>query len=113
MFEREYSGATFVHVCVGECSYIVPELHDGSVPQPDWTVLLDRVRRCQDGIGKDKTVPLVAIGPISFVYLAKGNFNASDMVRRLIPAYISLLTQLKSLGGVPEVQVREYLFSCE
>lgn len=35
--------------------------------------------------------------------LAKGSFNRSELVRRLVPAYAELLAELKGMG-VPEVQ---------
>ena len=95
------------------CSYIVPELNNDSQPRPDWCSFIDRVSRCQKAIGTDKTVPLIAVGPISLVFLSKGNFNRSEMITRLVPAYTALLAQLKDLnGGVKEVQVSYILVTC-
>jgi hypothetical protein len=84
--------------------YIVPELGYTSTPKPDWEPLLDRARRCQAAIGVERAVPLLAVGPLSFVHLAKGEFDRSEMIARLIPAYVDFLEQLGKLG-VPEVQV--------
>lgn len=82
---------------------IVPELNADSVPVPDWGPLLDRVRRGQAVVGAAKAVPLL-VGPLTFVALSHGEFNASEMTQRLVPAYVEALNELAKLG-VPEVQV--------
>lgn len=82
---------------------IVPELNSTSTPIPYWTPLLDRVRRGQAVVGRAKAVPLL-VGPLTFVALSRGDFNASEMVQRLVPAYVEALHELAKLG-VPEVQV--------
>jgi Cobalamin-independent synthase, N-terminal domain len=82
---------------------IVPELNADSTPNPDWSPLLDRVRRGQAVVGAAKAVPLL-VGPLTFVALSRGEFNASEMTKRLIPAYVKALNELATLG-VPEVQV--------
>jgi hypothetical protein len=82
---------------------IVPELHADSIPVPDWSPLLDRVRHGQAVVGAAKAVPLL-VGPLTFVALSRGEFDASEMTCRLVPAYVEALTELAKLG-VPEVQV--------
>ena len=82
---------------------IVPELNSTSTPIPNWTPLFDRVRRGQAVVGAAKAVPLL-VGPLTFVALSRGDFNASEMVQRLVPAYVEALHELTKLG-VPEVQV--------
>ena len=44
-------------------------------------------------------------GPNTLVGLARGEFDRSQLVGRVVPAYRSLLDQLRTLG-VPEVQVQ-------
>ncbi|KAL4539572.1 hypothetical protein Ndes2437B_g02062 [Nannochloris sp. 'desiccata'] len=88
---------------------IVPELNADSVPVPDWGPLLDRVRRGQAVVGAAKAVPLL-VGPLTFVALSHGEFNASEMTQRLVPAYVEALNELAKLG-VPEVQIHEPVFT--
>lgn len=87
--------------------YLAPELSPDSHPSPDWSPFIDRVSRGQAAVGKAHAVPIL-FGPLSFVALARGTFDSSEMVKRLLGAYVEVLTQLK-LMGVPEVQV-VYLF---
>lgn len=82
---------------------IVPELDADSTPDPDWSPLLDRVIRGQAVVGAAKAVPLL-VGPLTFVALSHGEFNASEITKRLVPAYVEVLNELAKLG-VPEVQV--------
>jgi 5-methyltetrahydropteroyltriglutamate--homocysteine methyltransferase len=82
---------------------LVPELADGSQPRPDWSPLLDRVRRGQAAVGVGRAVPIL-LGPVTLVALARGEFDHSAMVARLVPAYTEALEALGELG-VPEVQV--------
>lgn len=84
--------------------YLVPELTDASTPQPDWTPVLEKVKRAQDAIGAESAVPIV-VGPNTFVALASGSFDKAAFVQKLVPHYVALLEELKKLG-VPEVQVK-------
>ncbi|PSC76117.1 5-methyltetrahydropteroyltriglutamate-homoc ysteine s-methyltransferase isoform A [Micractinium conductrix] len=84
---------------------IVPELCHDTAPCADWSPLLDRVRRGQDAVGVASAVPIV-VGPCTLVGLARGEFDRSEMVARLAPAYAQLLRDLAALG-VPEVQFHE------
>lgn len=85
--------------------FMVPELDDASEPNSEFTLFLDKVRRGQETVGKEKAVPIV-IGPVTFVHLATCKTNASEMISKLVPAYKQLLDELKGLG-VPEVQIHE------
>ncbi|CAD7697891.1 unnamed protein product [Ostreobium quekettii] len=85
--------------------FMVPELDDASEPKPDFSLLLEKVKRGQEVVGSDCAVPIV-IGPVSFVHLANCKADASSMICKLVPAYKQLLSELKGLG-VPEVQMHE------
>lgn len=92
---NKYFATNYHHLC--------PELTADSTPSADWSQLLDRVRRGQSTIGKEKAVPLL-LGPLTIVALSRGDFDRSTMVGRLLPAYKTALEELEKLG-VPEVQV--------
>ena len=49
--------------------------------------------------------PITPAGPLTLVKLSRGDFQRSEMVSSLIPAYCQALQALRALG-VPEVQVR-------
>ncbi|EFN57923.1 hypothetical protein CHLNCDRAFT_141995 [Chlorella variabilis] len=85
--------------------HIVPELDEQSEPRPDWSLLLDRVKRGQEAVGRERAVPMV-VGPSTLLGLARGSFDRSSLLARLAPAYAQLLRQLAELG-VPEVQIHE------
>lgn len=38
---------------------LVPELSSDSVPSPNWSGLLDKVKRGQAVVGKDRAVPIL------------------------------------------------------
>lgn len=84
--------------------YLCPELSNETFPTGcNWSTYTERTTRAQNIIGRAKAVPMV-IGPLTLVSLAKGDFNRSEMINRLVPCYIELLVQLQQLQ-VPEVQV--------
>lgn len=83
--------------------YLVPELSDDSAPKPDWTPLVEKVKRGQAAVGVAAAVPIL-IGPNTFAHLATGSFDQSAIVKKLVPHYVDALKQLAALG-VPEVQV--------
>eukprot|EP00208_Stichococcus_sp_RCC1054_P007050 CAMPEP_0206136888 /NCGR_PEP_ID=MMETSP1473-20131121/2104_1 /ASSEMBLY_ACC=CAM_ASM_001109 /TAXON_ID=1461547 /ORGANISM="Stichococcus sp, Strain RCC1054" /LENGTH=757 /DNA_ID=CAMNT_0053529723 /DNA_START=157 /DNA_END=2430 /DNA_ORIENTATION=- len=76
-------------------------------PTPNFAGFIDKVKRGQAAVGADKAVPII-LGPNTLVGLATvaEGVSRSDLVARLVPAYVDLLQQLKELG-VPEVQVHE------
>ncbi|KAL4447714.1 hypothetical protein ABPG75_004933 [Micractinium tetrahymenae] len=85
--------------------FLAPELTADSEPRPDWSPLLDRLKRGQEAVGRERAVPMV-VGPVTLACLARGDFDRSAMVARLAPAYAALLRQLVQ-RGVPEVQIHE------
>ncbi|GMH38377.1 hypothetical protein BSKO_06261 [Bryopsis sp. KO-2023] len=85
--------------------YMVPELSEASQPKPDFSMFIEKVKRSQALLGKEKAVPMV-FGPVSYVKLANSKVALDEMVSRLLPAYTKLFEELKALG-VPEVQMHE------
>ena len=47
--------------------YLVPELTSTVSPKPDFSILLDKIKRGQAAIGKDKAVPII-IGELPGIY---------------------------------------------
>lgn len=86
--------------------YMVPELEANFKTNPDLSVVLSKVERGQALLGKSAAIPMI-VGPVSFVYMARGAESSNiAAVRKLLPAYVSLLEELKK-RGVPEVQIHE------
>lgn len=87
--------------------YLKPELCEDSRPHPDFSGLLAKVKRGQVAVGKEHAVPII-LGPNTLVGLSTvlDDTDRSELVSRLIPAYVDVLKQMKELG-VPEVQVHE------
>jgi len=84
--------------------YLCPEFSNSTFPTgSNWDTYIERTTRAQNLIGRSKAVPMI-IGPLTLVSLANGDFNRSEMIRRLVPCYSELLAQLHQLQ-VPEVQV--------
>lgn len=84
--------------------YLCPEFTNNTLPTgSNWDTYIERTIRAQSLIGRSKAVPMI-IGPLTLVSLANGDFDRSEMIRRLVPCYNELLVQLHQLQ-VPEVQV--------
>jgi len=62
---------------------MVPEL-DGMKPSANFDMFLDKVKRGQDTIGKDKAVPYI-VGPVTLVERASKTENHDDLVKKLVP----------------------------
>jgi hypothetical protein len=78
----------------------VPELEEGWSPSPDFTHVLDKLARCQAAVGVDAAVPSI-IGPVTFAALARQPgvaqpLSIMESVQRLLPAYTSLLQNLRA-----------------
>lgn len=94
--------------------FIVPELgfeKEGRASQPlvNWSPLLEKVKRGLRIVGQ-RAIPIL-MGPNTIIGLAKGYFDHSEMLHKIIPAYVEVLHQLKDLG-VAEVQVSVSYFVC-
>lgn len=83
--------------------YLVPEIHR-NVLNTDWSDFIERVTRAQNILGK-RAVPIV-FGPCTLVRLSNLEINVEQAISLLIPLYINLLTELKSIG-IQEVQIHE------
>lgn len=83
--------------------YLVPEIHR-NVLNADWSDFIERVNRAQNILGK-RAIPIV-FGPCTLVRLSNLEINVEQAISLLIPLYINLLTELKSIG-IQEVQIHE------
>ncbi|WP_414621372.1 5-methyltetrahydropteroyltriglutamate--homocysteine S-methyltransferase [Calothrix sp. CCY 0018] len=83
--------------------YLVPEISN-EVLTADWSDFIERVTRSQKILGK-RAIPIV-FGPCTLLRLSKLEVNIGKAISVLIPLYINLLTELKSLG-ITEVQIHE------
>ncbi len=83
--------------------YLVPEIAEETL-SVDFSDFLERVSRAQKILGR-AAIPIV-IGPCTLLRLSKLEINIQQGVSKLVPLYISLLTELKNLG-VEEVQMHE------
>ncbi|MDF5733929.1 MAG: 5-methyltetrahydropteroyltriglutamate--homocysteine S-methyltransferase, partial [Rhizonema sp. PD38] len=83
--------------------YLVPEIADETL-SVDFSDFLERVSRAQKILGK-AAIPII-LGPCTLLRLSKLEINIQQGVSKLVPLYISLLTELKN-QGVEEVQMHE------
>nr|AAD00267.1 cobalamin independent methionine synthase [Chlamydomonas moewusii] len=67
---------------------LVPELELDFTPEPDFSLLIDRVEAGQKLLGKEAAVPLV-VGPLTLVLLARlaPGLSPSAALHRILPAY--------------------------
>ncbi len=89
--------------------YIVPEFEEGMEPKLSNTKVFDQYQEAKDlGI---ETRP-VLVGPASFVFLGKAQYDAFDhaeTVKKLIPVYNEILAKLAAQGA-QWVQIDEPVF---
>ncbi|MDF5722398.1 MAG: 5-methyltetrahydropteroyltriglutamate--homocysteine S-methyltransferase [Rhizonema sp. PD37] len=83
--------------------YLVPEIAEQTL-SVDFSDFLERVSRAQKILGR-AAIPIV-LGPCTLLRLSKLEITVHQGVSKLVPLYISLLTELKNLG-VEEVQIHE------
>ncbi|NJL64012.1 MAG: 5-methyltetrahydropteroyltriglutamate--homocysteine S-methyltransferase [Methylacidiphilales bacterium] len=83
--------------------YLVPEIPE-SILAVDWSDFIERVTRAQNILG-ERAIPII-FGPCTLLRLSKLEVNVDRAISQLIPLYINLLTELKSLG-IQEVQIHE------
>ncbi|ATC95166.1 5-methyltetrahydropteroyltriglutamate--homocysteine S-methyltransferase [Pseudoalteromonas tunicata] len=92
--------------------YIVPELHAGQEFALTYTELFEQVAEAQ-AIGHQ--VKPVLVGPVTYLYLAKGvgeEFDKLSLLEKLLPVYQQVLTKLASMG-VDWVQIDEPILALE
>ncbi|MDP4982622.1 5-methyltetrahydropteroyltriglutamate--homocysteine S-methyltransferase [Pseudoalteromonas tunicata] len=92
--------------------YIVPELHAGQEFALTYTELFEQVAEAQ-ALGHQ--VKPVLVGPVTYLYLAKGvgeEFDKLSLLEKLLPVYQQVLTKLASMG-VDWVQIDEPILALE
>ena len=92
--------------------YIVPELHAGQEFALTYTELFEQVAEAQ-ALGHQ--VKPVLVGPVTYLYLAKGvgeEFDKLLLLEKLLPVYQQVLTKLASMG-VDWVQIDEPILALE
>lgn len=98
--------------------YLVPELKaDEDFSHTDFSHILKQVTDAKDIINKssktDKSLKVVLIGPVSFLYLATSRLdNKLEHLDKLLPVYADLLNQLGA-QGVDWVQMDEPILSLD
>ncbi len=84
--------------------YLVPEINAADQPRlraDDYLATVDRAQ----ALLAERAVPIV-LGPITLLRLARVEGEVSEVLHRLVPAYVELLRALQELD-VPEVQLHE------
>ncbi|MBV5261838.1 5-methyltetrahydropteroyltriglutamate--homocysteine S-methyltransferase [Synechococcus moorigangaii CMS01] len=84
--------------------YLVPEIEDKMQPLGNFGEFLAMVQRSQAVLG-DRAVPVV-LSPVTLLALSRHNGDLMAWLDQLLPLYVDLLGQLKTLG-VKEVQLHE------
>ena len=90
--------------------YIVPELSTDLSFAPQIDALLHTIEHAKSVLSSKQVKP-VLIGPLTFLYLGKeksddAKFNRLSLLEKVIPAYQSILSQLKA-KGIEWVQIDE------
>ncbi|MGB3534588.1 MAG: 5-methyltetrahydropteroyltriglutamate--homocysteine S-methyltransferase [Microcoleaceae cyanobacterium] len=84
--------------------YLVPEIEADVKPEADFSQFLATVERSQTLLG-EKAVPIV-LSPVTLLSLSRRSLDFNQNLSQLLPLYVDLLQQLKTLG-VTEVQLHE------
>ncbi len=84
--------------------YLVPEIESDLVPTANFDDFLATVKRAQL-ILSDRATPVI-LSPITLLTLSRRSNDLYSDLDRLLPLYLDLLGQLKSLG-ITEVQFHE------
>ena len=89
--------------------YLVPEIDSRWEPAPDFSDYLSTLGRAAEFL-EGRAVPIV-LGPVTFLRLSRTDLSITEGLRRILPAYRSLLQEIRDLRQgpwrVPEVQLHE------
>lgn len=84
--------------------YLVPEIAADAQPEANFADFLARVQRAKDFLG-ERAVPII-LSPVTLLGLSRLEGDLTTHLKKLLPLYSDLFTQLKALS-ITEVQVHE------